>query len=171
MELVKPSEKYLESYYQACRETWGKVHDNYILHNPDEYDIWKERIFTDYENQEKGIDLPENFLPSITYWLVDNGEYMGTVNIRPKINDALVEYGGSCGVALRSSVRGKNLGLLIVKLALDKMRELKVSPIVLTCEENNEKSWRIIEHLDYLKKELYTTVLNGKNVDARRYRF
>ena len=50
MELVKPSEKYLESYYRGCVETWGHVQDNYILHNPDEYESWKTTIFDDYDS-------------------------------------------------------------------------------------------------------------------------
>ena len=34
MELIKPEQKYLQYYYEACLETWGYVHDSYIHNNP-----------------------------------------------------------------------------------------------------------------------------------------
>ena len=44
---IKPIEKYLQSYYEACIETWGHVHSNYILHNPKNFSDWKNKINTD----------------------------------------------------------------------------------------------------------------------------
>ena len=169
MELVKPSEKYLESYYRGCVETWGHVQDNYILHNPDEYESWKTTIFDDYDNQEKGIGLPEGFVPSVTFWLVDDDEYLGTVNIRLELTDSLIEYCGNCGFVVRLSKRGHGVGVKLAKLAIDKMRELDIKPVLMTCEEDNEVSWRTIEKLGYKKREKYTTTLNGKFFHARRY--
>ena len=171
MELIKPCEEYLDSYYKGCTETWGHVHDSYILHNPKEYDEWKTHIFKDYENQELGINLPDGFVPNATFWLVkrDTGKYLGTVNIRLKLTDKLVEYGGNLGVVLTMSERGKNLGAEITKLAVEKMKEMNISPIVITCEESNTPSWKILEHLPYSKKEAYETILNNNLTQVRRY--
>ena len=171
MELVTPNEKYLETYYLACVETWGHVHDDYIIHDPGEYETWKNHIFEDFKNQEKGINLPNGFVPSITYWLVEEGEYIGTANIRLEINDALIEYGGTFGIFLKKSARGKSLGVKFARMVLQKVRELNISPIILTCEEDNIASWHVIEKLEYVNKELYTTIINGKPVQARRYHF
>ena len=169
MELVTPSEKYLDSYYKGCAETWGHVHDSYILHDPKEFEEWKTCIFKDYENQKNGINLPEGFVPSVTYWCIDRDKYIGTVNIRLELTKGLTEYGGNLGVVLTKSERGKNLGLEITKLALNKMAELNISPIVLTCEESNVRSLHILEHLPYKKREFYETILNGNLTKARRY--
>lgn len=169
MKLVEPCEKYLDSYYQGCVESWGRVHDNYILHNPEEYDDWKSHIFQDYENQKNGINLPDGFVPNATYWLVDGDDYLGTVNIRLQLTDRLIEYGGNCGIVLRVRARGKGLGVKLAELAFEKMKELKLSPIVLTCEEKNKQSWHIIEHFDYKKCEKYKTEINGIFTFARRY--
>ena len=70
---------------------------------------------------------------------------------------------------LRKNARGKKLGYEAVKLALGKLKELNISPIVLTCEESNEPSWRLIEHFEYTKCEKYLTLLNGVKTPVRRY--
>ncbi len=169
MKLIEPCQEYLQSYYEACSETWGLVHDDYIIHNPQEFEHWKTHIFEDYENQKKGIGLRKGFVPSITFWVVDEAKYIGTVNIRLELSEELIEYGGNCGFMIRKSMRRKGLGVVILKLSIKKMNELNISPIVLTAEEKNAASWKIIEKSNYKKRDLYSIVLNGKLTEARRY--
>ncbi|MCR4881857.1 MAG: GNAT family N-acetyltransferase [bacterium] len=171
MELVLPSQKYLRSYLDGCKKMWGHIHDNYIIHNPDEFDEWKNRIFEEYENNSKGINLPQGFVPHITYWVIEDEKYIGTVNIRLQLSPQLYEYGGMCGVVLVPEYRGKGYGLKLAALSFEKMKELNISPIILTCEEDNEPSKRILEHFQYIKKELYETFLYGKMRKVRRYTF
>ena len=171
MKLVKPSEKYLTSYLEGCEKMWGHLHDNYIIHNPLDFDEWKTHIFSDYENNEKGINLPEGFLPHATFWVIENEQYIGTVDIRLALSEQLYEYGGVCGIAIIPEKRGMGKGIEVTKLAFEKMEELKISPIIVTCEEENTPSIKLIEHFPYTKKELYETFLYGKIRKVRRYTF
>lgn len=171
MELVKPKKDYLDSYYQGCIENWGHVHDNYIIHNPKEYENWKDTIFDDFEAQANGQNLPDGFLANITYWLIENDEYIGTVNIRPILNDALIEYGGTFGIVIKNSKRKRGYGKKAVELVFKKLKELNISPIIFTCEESNTASWHLCEYFNYKKKDLYTTMINGELTPARRYWF
>lgn len=171
MELVKPEQKYLQSYYEACLETWGYVHDNYILHNPAEYDVWKTRIFEDYENLEKGIGLPDGFVPSVTFWAVDRDKYIGTVNIRPELSGRLKEYGGHIGIVIRKSCRKMGYGEVFGKMALEKVFQMGVKEVLLTCEETNVGSKRILEKFTPEKTEKDIVLLNGKQTPVLRYYF
>ena len=171
MELVKPEQKYLQSYYEGCLETWGHVHDNYILHNPGEYDEWKIHIFKDYENQENGIGLPEGFVPSLTLWAVDGDKYIGTVNIRPELSERLKEYGGHIGIVIRKSCRKKGYGEIFWKKALEKVFQMGVKEVLLTCEETNVGSKRILEKFNPEKTEKAIVLLNGKQTSVLRYFF
>ena len=171
MKLVKPNEKYINSYLDGCKKLWGHIHDNYIIHDPNRFDEWKTDIFVEYENNAKGIKLPEGFIPHITYWIIEDEKYIGSVNIRLGLSEQLQEYGGVCGVVIVPEYRGKGNGIKVLKLALKKMKELKISPVILTCEEDNEPSKRTLEHFHYTKKELYETFLYGKIRKVRRYTF
>lgn len=150
---------------------WGHIHDNYIIHNPVEFGDWKEHIFEDYENNEKGINLPDGFVPHITYWAIEDEKYIGSVDIRLQLSSKLYEYGGVCGVVLIPEYRGKGNGIKLAELSFKKIKELNIFPIILTCEEDNEPSKRTLEHFPYTKKELYETFLYGKIRKVRRYTF
>ena len=160
---IKPTKKYLQSYYEACKESWNKVHNNYILHNPDEFEIWKDNIFKEYENQEKGINLPKGYVPSVTYWIVNNDTYIGTINIRLFLNSDLRNYGGHIGIAIRVSKRNSIYGIRAVEWALKQAKKLKISPILATCQKSNILSLRLLtsKFSKYYKKEEDIVNLDG----------
>ena len=167
---VKPDKKYLLSYYEACKETWGHVHNNYILHNPDEYSIWKNNIFNEYNKQEKGIDLPKGYVPSVTYWIIDNEEYIGTINIRLKLNDALLNYGGHIGAVIRNSKRKNSYGTKCCKWATNEaISNLKISPVLITCYENNVPSLKILLSSRYSFMEKSIIIDKDKETKIRRF--
>ena len=171
MKLVKPEEKYLKSYIEGCKQMWNNIHDNYIIHNPSDFENRKPTIFSDYENNEKGINLPNGFVPHITFWIVENEQYIGTIDIRLELSQQLYEYGGIIGIVIIPDKRGKGIGLKAAKLALEEAKELNISPIILTCEEDNEPSKKILERLPYVKKELYETFFFFFLRKVRRYSF
>lgn len=169
LELILPREEFIETYYQGCVESWGHLHENYIMHNPAEYDKWKYPIIKDYENHAQGIDLPEGCVPNLTYWFMEDNVFIGVVNIRIELNDKLIEYGGSCGAALIPRKRGMGYGTKLTNMAFHKMQELKISPILLCCEESNIASWHTMEHFKFTRMEKYKTMIHGKMTPVRRY--
>ncbi|MCQ2957554.1 MAG: hypothetical protein MJ180_01480 [Candidatus Gastranaerophilales bacterium] len=171
MEVVEPNKDYLYSYYEACKETWGNCHDNYIIHDPEKFSEWKEHIFQDYKKQEKGIDLPENYVPSATYWLVSNNEYIGTINLRLKLNQQLAIYGGHIGIVIRTSKRGGIYARHAINWAIAKAKSLNINPVLLTCQASNTLSHKGLEFLHYVKKEEDIIELYGKKQLIYRYYF
>ena len=97
------------------------------------------------EDHSKGENLPEYWVPATTYWLVDNGEFVGHVNIRHRLNDHLEKVGGHIGYAVRPSSRNKGYGTKILALALPKAKELGLQKVLVTCDESNVASQKIIE--------------------------
>lgn len=174
IEVIKPCKEYLESYYEACAETKGHLHDNYIMHNPDTYDEWKNSIFEEYERKEQGVDLPKGFLPSATRWIVEDEKYIGTINVRKKVNDVLMDWGGSVGYAIRYGARGNGYATK----ALEKCKNLKElyeyvedEFVVFTIEKSNIPSLKVFHGLHYndVKEDFYITKVN--NEDEEVYRF
>jgi len=171
LEIIKPEKKYLLSYYEACVETWGHVHDNYIIHDPEKFNNWQEHIFKDYENSEKGINLPAGYVPSVTYWIIDNEEYIGTINFRPQLNDWLKTYGGHVGIFIRLSKRKQKYSLKAIEFIFKLAKELKITPLLLTCEEDNIPSKFMITHFKFDSTEKDVVMLRNKLTSVQRYYF
>ena len=153
LKLIKPDPSFLTEYLDACRETWGKVHNPYILHDPAEFDQWKKTIFLDYENQANGIGLPAGYVPSVTLWILCDGHYAGTVNLRRKLTPALADYGGHAGLFIRKSMQGKGLAKRVNPLILDEMHKMGVSPVLMTCTDSNRPSFHVLFFSSWYRHE------------------
>lgn len=144
--LVKPCVALLPSYIDACRETWGHAYSDYILHDPAQVDVWRRTIFDDYARAERGEGLPPGFVPSRTLWFADGTDYLGTVNIRLRMTEALKNGGGTVGFILRTSARGRHLARPLVLASIQAARAAVAGPVYVNTE-------RIVPLLDRLHAE------------------
>jgi predicted acetyltransferase len=171
LRLIQPHSDFLESYYQACKETWGFVHNDYIIHNPDFYEQWCENIFEEYQKQKAGIGLPDGFVPSATFWVVTGKEYVGTVNIRLRLTEQLLDYGGNIGIVIRKSLRRKGYAYKALNLAVEVAREMKIFPIVMTCIDDNKSSLKLLSSLSYERTETDFAFADGVFCKVHRFFF
>ena len=173
LKAIKPSPEYLTSYFDACVESWDETNHKYIIHNPHDFDKWSKTIFVDYENSEIGRDLPEGFVSSVTYWVVDGSDYIGTINIRPVLNDFLRTCGGHLGIFIKKEQRGKGLSSIVGKMAMDLARELVVDDyVLLTCLESNPIAIRSVlsNYADNIHETKITDcTIEGKKQQVRNF--
>jgi predicted acetyltransferase len=92
----------------------------------------------------RGISIPEGFVPSTTYWLVDGSELLGVSNLRHYLNERIRHAGGHIGLGIRPAQRGRGLGKLLLKLTLDEARKKGIGEVHIHCEKHNEASARTI---------------------------
>ena len=97
------------------------------------------------EECSRGENLPEGSVPSSTFWLIDNDEFIGHVNIRHRLNDQLEIIGGHIGYAIRPGRQAMGYGMQILKLALSRAKALGIDRALVTCNTDNVASRRIIE--------------------------
>lgn len=161
LELIKPDPSFLTEYLDACRETWGKVHNPYILHDPAEFGSWKDTLFSTYENHANGIGLPEGYVASVTLWIIWQGHYAGTVNLRRELPPCLAEYGGHAGIFIRKSLQGQGLAKKVNMLILNEMHKMGVSPVLLTCTHNNQPSLRVLYGSSWYRHECVMADADG----------
>lgn len=145
MELVLPSEKYKESYIEAAKEFlaegsgFGEVANNELLSG--DFDSF----ISSAEKKREERKRNKGWVPETMYWLIDNDEYIGHVNIRHELSEYLKTSGGHIGYKIRPSKRKMGYGSKILELALPKAKELGIDPALLTCNIENEASRKIIE--------------------------
>jgi predicted acetyltransferase len=92
------------------------------------------------ETDPQGDDVPESI-----FWLVEGATYIGRANLRHQLNDGLRRIGGNLGYDVRPSMRQRGYGDLICKLGMDEARKLGLKRVLLTCDEDNPASRKIIE--------------------------
>ncbi len=89
---------------------------------------------------------PPGFVPDSSWLCIrqSDNRLVGMINIRHRLNDWLLDYGGHIGYSVRPDERGKGYAKAQLRLALDKCRALQLPRVLLTCDEDNEASRRTI---------------------------
>jgi predicted acetyltransferase len=141
--LVNPTEKYGDSWLSALQEFEAEGRKGFWnrVENPANVPAMVKRL---YEISE-GIDIPDTWVPATTLWYIDNGHYIGHIDIRHRLNPFLEQFGGHVGYAVRPSERKQGYGHKMLELALPTIREIGLSLILITCDEGNVASKKIIE--------------------------
>ena len=105
--------------------------------------------FNDYiiflENSEKGINLPNGIVPeTMLYGFVD-GQIVGRLSIRHKLNEFLFRVGGHIGYGVIPQYRRKGYAKLMLKKSLAIAQSLGIDKALVTCSDINEGSIKSIE--------------------------
>lgn len=167
--LILPDAAFKDSYADALQEGLGET-----AATADEI-AWVREDFTDWLRAEN--DMSRRIIladgreiarvPFTTLWLVMGQTFIGRVNIRHQINEHLEKQGGHIGYAIRTTARGKGYGQLILKLTLPEAKKLGLSRALLTCDDDNTASIRIIEKAGGTLQD--TITVTGARQMVRRY--
>ena len=105
-----------------------------------------EKYVQDRLDWKVGKSLPKGWIPATEFWLVrGQNELLGISSLRHKLTENLRKIGGHIGYNIRPSERRKGYGTLILKFTLEKARELGLKRVLITCDDDNIASARIIE--------------------------
>lgn len=164
--LVEPCEKYLSSYIDAYDEYKANgVQTEAFL------DARARDIFALYNNYRHERDLPPDRVGADYYWLVDeeHSYFIGEISIRHRLTDALKRYGGHIGYGVRFSEWNKGYGTLMLRLALEKAKLLGISTVLITCDDDNPASAKVMEHNGFVLQDKVPNLVDGAAIITRRY--
>ncbi len=163
MELVLPSVKYKQDYLVALEESEDEVGIT-ILRKPKKDESFEEFV-ENIKSESKGLHLPWGWVPATELWLVNHGEFIGYVNIRHSLTEHLLRIGGHIGYWVRPSKRGMGYGKKILKLSLSEAEKLGITRLLITCDDTNIGSRKIIEENGGILENI---VENGENHPPKR---
>jgi len=109
--------------------------------------VFHEKLLRNYE-MARGLNMEAQLVPQTIYWLYIEGYPVGYGKLRHALNDNLLEHGGHIGYTIRPSCRNKGFGKLMLRELLRKANEINIEKVLLTCDESNIPSRRIIEASD-----------------------
>jgi predicted acetyltransferase len=160
MKLVKPTKRYSRSWKNALKEFEKEKRSGFwnVPEKPNAIDEYIKRT----SDHSKGRNIPSNWMPATTYWLIDNDAFVGHVNIRHKLVDWSKKIGGHIGFAIRPTKQRQGYGSNILRLALKKAKILGLKKVLVTCDNDNIGSRKIIERNGGVLKKKIT--LKGKRV-------
>ena len=88
---------------------------------------------------------PAGHVPSTTMWWADGAEYLGRLVVRHRLNQRLLDRGGHIGYDVRPSARRQGHATAMLAEALPVARSLGIGPALVTCDQGNAGSRRVIE--------------------------
>ncbi|PKM65384.1 MAG: GNAT family acetyltransferase [Firmicutes bacterium HGW-Firmicutes-2] len=147
--------EYMENYrlIEPCgsfEKEFERMANDFKEHGELDYPKYYYGNFDEFLNEIKilksGINLPEGYVATVTYWMVNsNNEILGSIRYREKLNEDTKINGGHIGYDISPSKRKLGYGKIMLKLLLEKLKEEKVSNILLTVVQDNLASIKIIE--------------------------
>lgn len=165
--LIEPCEAYLASYTEAYDEytTFPRRAGN-PFSDPRACDL-----LAKYERYRKAIGLPEGYVAATTFWLVDDEahRFLGQIDIRHRLTDSLLRYGGHIGYAIRLGEWNKGYGTLMLSLTLPHAKSLGITRCLITCDDDNPGSARVMEKNGFLLADRVDNVIDGRAIITRRY--
>ena len=152
-ELVLPTTSVRESFLGAMEEFVAEGADNtqtaaWIEHNaPGWQDPAAFAAFVDAVNADALDETPrpDSHVPCTTLWWVDGADYLGRLAIRHVLNDFLLDVGGHIGYDVRPTRRREGHATEMLRQALPWARGLGIDPALVTCDDDNVGSIRVIE--------------------------
>ncbi|GAB3594489.1 GNAT family N-acetyltransferase [Angustibacter peucedani] len=79
------------------------------------------------------------------WWLVEDGEVLGAITLRHSLNDFLLRAGGHVGYGIRPSSRRRGLARWALGEVLVRARAIGLERVLVTCDDDNVGSRRVIE--------------------------
>jgi predicted acetyltransferase len=103
--------------------------------------------YTSYLRDQARADAPRRpgYVPSTTLWWVDGDEYLGRLAIRHRLTPRLTNLGGHIGYDVKPSARRQGHATAMLAAALPLARARGIDPALVTCDESNAGSRRVIE--------------------------
>ncbi|MEK3886504.1 GNAT family N-acetyltransferase [Bacillus sp. FSL K6-3431] len=142
--LTKPSVD-LEGEYLSFYKEWLDSGENMIPWVIEKDPSNFEKMVQFLIDNEKGVNLPEGWVPDSTYWLLNNDRrIIGVVNIRHQLSEFLLNSGGHIGYGIRPSERRKGFATKLLSLSLEKSKDLGINKVLVVCDKTNIGSFKVI---------------------------
>ena len=143
--LVKPNLSYADEiikYKEESLKESSLINGSAGLNRFSSIEDWLEEL----KKRSSEATVPEGLVPSSTYLGVrEKDNYIvGMIDIRHYLNEYLTQVGGNIGYSVRKTERNKGYAKQMLKLALEKCKELKIKKVLITCDEDNIASEKVI---------------------------
>ncbi len=158
LELVFPTPEYKNQVGEYLQEFFDngeyEIAGDGELDQIKNFDEWLKKVQNDLSEK----NIKDNRVPATIYLTVrkSDNKVVGNLQIRHKLNEKLLQYGGHIGDSVRPSERRKGYATEQIRLALKKCKELGIDNVLMDCDKTNIGSAKsIINNGGILENEVY----------------
>jgi predicted acetyltransferase len=112
------------------------------LRNAENFEEWYS-AFCDNLREES---VREGLVPATTFLAIstDDGRLIGMIDVRHRLNDYLLKFGGHIGYSVRKSERQKGYATEMLALTLKECIKLNIKRVLITCDKDNIASAKTV---------------------------
>ena len=144
LKLIKRCPEHVSGFKEYCEEFYNNKIVYFRPMNPNLIDEdWFERTKPLYDQKEEG-NL-EGYPKGFHYWAVDDGKFIGELQLRTEFPDIVMNKIGNIGYAVRCSEQGKGYGTEILRLGLEIAKSHGMDRVLIMVNEENLASVRLCE--------------------------
>ncbi|MFP4313584.1 MAG: GNAT family N-acetyltransferase [Alphaproteobacteria bacterium] len=148
--LVKPDISYHKSYLEALKEFQAEGRYTFLdaeaLKDKNNFRDFIADVNAGKKHLHKPYDDWVEPVQETVLWLVKDDEFIGTFNIRHRLNWHLEKWGGHLNFVIRPSMRGKGFGKKILRKGMPFVCYLGIDRALMTIDPKNEAAKKIAEH-------------------------
>jgi predicted acetyltransferase len=143
LQLVSPSQSYRESFLMGLREfrreglPWWLGGD--VETAEQDFAAFVAKKLADASRRD------DTHIPKTHLWAVADDQFVGRISIHHELNDALRVAGGHIGYDTVPSFRGRGVATEMLRQALPLAHALGLNEVLITCDDTNAASIRVIE--------------------------
>jgi len=140
--LESPSEKYIDSFFEAMAEFQSEgIPQISADMTQEQFPGYVQRL----HDQAAGKNLKEGHVPSKEFWIIDAGGYAGRIILGLAFFPSPDRVGHHVGYAVRPSKRRKGYATKALQYLLEEARKLKIYKLMPSCDAANVASRKVIE--------------------------
>ena len=140
VELVSPTPELRAEFLDLARDHAVAGDERYAA-ALDDFDAYLARL----RAIERGEELPPGDVPCSSFWLVAGDRVVAVSRLRHRLTPELEREGGHIGYDVRPSARRRGHGTRLLGLVLERAHARGLRHVLLTCDDDNLASARIIE--------------------------
>lgn len=157
-----PNIKYKDTFISGIEQLKKEGIQRYQGEDIDDLRNNFEKYLEKWDQNSRGENLKPDRVPDTKYWLIVDDKFVGVAYFRHYLNDDLLKQGGHIGYFVVPDERKKGYGTELLKYVLIKAKEKGLDKVLVTCDETNIGSRKIIEKCGGVLEN----IISGETADS-----
>jgi predicted acetyltransferase len=161
--LSEPSMLYKETFLEGLHEFQQEERDLEL----DLHDLTTNFRYYLQAWYDRRVNPRPGYVAESTFWMIEANTFIGRISVRHHLTDSLMQFGGHIGYEIRPTKRRQGYGTSMLGLGLEKARAVNITRALVTCDDTNIASAKIIEANGGMLENII--LMAGYPVPVRRY--
>ena len=145
LKLILPTQEHkniIMDYKREFLENGDSMDGTAVLENAETFEEW----YSAFCDNLKEETVREGLVPATTYMAISNDDnrLIGMIDIRHRLNDYLLNFGGHIGYSIRKAERQQGYATEMLSLALIECLKVNIKKVLITCDKDNVASVKTI---------------------------